>query len=171
MPKMTEAQRNSLNQQRLQKISPTIRNQVARCLATLEHYGHRPLIAREVYRTPQKQLELYRTGRSKANWGYHCATTPDGKPDSLAADIIDCEKGWNASREFWATLGYAAYHNGLGWGGLWIKETRVRQATADYVSQKQNAGQQVPDRLRFGWDAAHVETKRVTISEAARGLR
>lgn len=172
---MTEEKRKQLNADRLLKVDTSIRGKVASCLATLEHYGHRPVIAAEVWRDPKTQLAMFRRGVSKVTWGFHCATTPDGKPASLAADIVDAEKAWNATPAFWLTLGYASKAQGLGWGGWWGLPTNIRKGIDDAFAwvrteQLKPDGAKMP-RVKFGWDQAHVEVAGISIAEARRGKR
>lgn len=166
---MTEEQRKKLNGERLLKVDTSIRSKVASVLATLEHYGHRPLIAAEVWRDPALQLSMYRRGVSKVRWGFHCATR-DGKPASLAADIIDAEKGWSATPAFWLTLGYAANAQRLGWGGYWGLPASMRRALEETVRSPIDPTEK-GERVKFGWDVSHVETSAVTIAEARAGKR
>jgi hypothetical protein len=115
---MNDARRTKQNQDMLLKIDRSIRPAVAAVLKDLEKQGQRPLIDGGVWRSPAEQLEKFKHGFSKVRWGFHCATTKDGKPDSLAADIVDANKMWNASREFWLRLGASAVAHNLGWGGF-----------------------------------------------------
>jgi hypothetical protein len=166
---MTEETRKDQNARRLLLIDPSIRVEVARCLATLAHYGHRPLIHAEVWRPAWLQAKKKAQGFSSVSWGFHCATLPDGKPGSLAADIVDCEKFWEADRLFWLTLGYAARANKLGWGGLWGLKANARNKLVQATKFVPSAP--VLKGLSFGYDVAHVETARVSISQARAGKR
>lgn len=168
---MNEAQRTAQNLARLELVDSSIRTQVRHVLGTLEYYGFKPLISSEVFRTPAEQLRLYRLGRSKVKWGFHCATTPDGKPGSLAADIIDAYKGWDASYKFWLTLGYAAKAQGLNWGGYFGLNSRQHGLLASYLPGIKTGVFPDANNIRFGWDVAHIETARVTIAEAKAGKR
>lgn len=166
---MNEVDRQIANVSRLRKIDETIRPQVESILNTLEFYGFRPKIAREVWRNPAEQLEMYRRGVSRARWGFHCATR-NGQPASLAADIVDADKDWDAPLRFWVVLGYAARAQGLGWGGYWGLNKALR-AGLDRALDGVKTGAPIPRGLKIGWDAAHVETARVTIAEAKAGKR
>jgi hypothetical protein len=187
---MDSAKRKAHNEVQLAKIDKSIRRQVQSVLATLEFYGHSPIIHASVWRSEAEQLAMVRRGVSKAKWGPHCASVDaDGNPlargskakpypGSLAADIVCAEKGWGATREFWLTLGYAAKAQGLNWGGYWFT-SRVSPTQRDrfkkrlvelfeYIASKRP----IPDeKIFFGWDVAHVETARVTYAEAAQGNR
>jgi hypothetical protein len=164
--KQQEETRRQQNAQRLQKISPTIRPAVALVIADMEADGHRPLIHENVHRTIAEQLQMVRRGVSKTRYSYHNATTPDGRPDSLAADIVDADQLWNVERRFWMDLCRHALARGLRSGyffGLTLKE---KQALLGACERRDYGA-----KLRTGWDAAHVQTARVTIEQARQGLR
>jgi len=173
---MQETQRTSLNSERLLLVDLSIRNQVSGVLCDLESCGLRPLIASGVWRDPKEQYALYKKGVSKVTWGFHCATTPEGKPGSLAADIVDADRGWEVGNEFWLRLGNAARIHGLNWGGFFgLAEPQrivLRKAflTGDPVEYFKH--RDIPlAQVKRGWDPAHVETARVTIAQAKRGER
>jgi hypothetical protein len=163
---MNEERRKQQNNDMLLKIDKTIRPAVKAVLADLEKQGQRPLIDRGVWRSPAEQLEKFKHGFSKVKWGYHCATTKDGKPDSLAADIVDANKMWDASREFWLRLGASALKHDLGWGGYFGLPKAMKESLRAEVRHKN-----FNSPAKLGWDAAHVETSRVTIAEAKAGKR
>lgn len=164
---MDRTKRVSLNAERLTLVSPSIRQQVIGVLQDVEGAGFEPLIAKDVWRSPARQLELYRQGRSKAKWGFHCGTTPEGKPDSLAADIVDADFAWDAKQAFWLAVGRAAFERGLGWGGFWgLKPPQKAALEATIISPPA-----VPIKIALGWDVAHVEVAGISISEAKAGKR
>jgi len=161
-----EPTRKALNAERLLLVDTSIRPAVRAVLSDLETMKMRPLIASEVWRSPAVQLQKYREGTSKLTWGFHCATTPAGKPASLAADIVDANKAWGASQEFWLKLGSRAHARGLGWGGLWGLPANVRAGLVAALEQKNWKA-----HVKLGWDVAHVETARVTVTQAKAGKR
>ncbi len=163
---MTEERRKALNLQRLPLIDVSIRANVVAVLRDLETHGLKPLIHADVWRSPAKQEELQRAGTSKVKWGFHCATRPDGSPGSLAADIIDANKAWEATIEFWLKLGASALAQKLGWGGLWGLPVNLKDGLLEVIRRK--AWNEKP---KLGWDVAHIETARVTIAEARAGKR
>ena len=163
---MNEARRKQQNKDMLLRIDKTIRPAVAAVIADLERQGQRPLIDRGVWRSPAEQLEKFKHGFSKVKWGYRCATTKDGKPDSLAADIVDANKMWNASREFWLRLGASALKHKLGWGGYFGLPKAMKESLGAELARKK-----FDSPAKLGWDVAHVETTRVTIAEAKSGKR
>jgi hypothetical protein len=163
---MNDERRTKQNHEMLLKIDKSIRPAVAAVLADLEKQGQRPLIDAGVWRSPAEQLEKFNHGFSKVRWGFHCATTKDGKPDSLAADIVDANKMWNASHEFWLRLGASAIAHRLGWGGFFGLPKHMKDGLTAELKHKNF---HTPAKL--GWDTAHVETARVTIAEAKAGKR
>lgn len=162
---MNEAARKKANQERLRLIDETIRPNVRAVLRDLERQGLRPAIDADVWRSPEKQLELHKKGVTKVKWGFHCATR-DGKPGSLAADIVDAERAWNVDTEWWLRLGGSAVRRGLGWGGFFGVPAHLRRSLESALKRRD-----WDTALKIGWDPAHVETTRVTIAEARRGKR
>ena len=163
---MDETTRKRLNVERLRLIDPTIRQNVKAVLADLERKGLRPVIHSEVWRSPAEQLEKFKKGLSQVRWGFHCATTKTGKPDSLAADIVDANKAWNVNRDWWLHVGAAAQRRGLNWGGYFGLNKNLRGGLRDVLERKQFQA-----NPKIGWDPAHVETARVTIAQAKAGKR
>ncbi|HKS27092.1 MAG TPA: hypothetical protein VJS44_04705 [Pyrinomonadaceae bacterium] len=157
--RMNEEQRKAANKERLELIDKTIRGLVLRVIEELEEKGWRPLLAKDVWRSPQRQLELFQQGRSQVRWGFHCAKRSD-KPASLAADIVDADLQWSAVREFWIALGQAAKRYGLNWGGYFGLTKTQRTALSTYLDQPRGI------KMPFGWDVAHVETSALTLKEA-----
>jgi hypothetical protein len=150
----------------LLRIDKTIRPAVDAVVRDLERQGQRPLIDAGVWRSPADQLDKFKHGFSKVKWGYHCATTKDGKPDSLAADIVDANRMWNASREFWLRLGASALEHKLGWGGYFGLPKAMKESLRAELERRH-----FDSPAKLGWDVAHVETTRVTIAEAKAGKR
>jgi cell division septation protein DedD len=163
---MPDSQRQKLNAQRLLLISPSIRPRVAAVISEMEATGHRPLIDSNVWRSPQEQLRMVARGVSKARWGFHCATTPDGHPDSLAADIVDADLGWNAPRTYWIALGAAAKRAGLNWGG-YFGIYGAAHAALDQALLSHNPS----TKIALGWDPSHVEVAGITMTAARMGRR
>jgi hypothetical protein len=163
---MNEERRKKQNRDMVPKVDKTIRPAVAAVLPDLENQGQRRVIDVGVWRSPAEQLEKFKHGFSKVKYGYHCATTKDGKPDSLAADIVDANKFWNASREFWLRLGASALAHNLGRGGFFGLPKNMKDTLRAELKHKN-----FNSPAKLGWDAAHVETTRVTIAEAKAGKR
>lgn len=164
---MDEATRKRTNTERLLLIDQSIRRQIGEVIAKLEMQGERPLIAKDVYRRPERQLELLKRGVTKLAWGYHNATGPNGEAQSLAADIVDAELAWNAPRTFWLKLGRAALGSDLGWGGYFGLSAGQQSILGSAIENPATRLQ----KFALGWDPAHVETRRVKVSEAQAGER
>ena len=163
---MTEDERKRLNAERLKLIDTSIRSRVAHVITDMEAAGHKPFIHGDVWRSPQKQIELFKRGVTKVRWGFHCATTPQGKPGALAADVIDASKGWNAPATFWLALGAAAKKHGLHWGGYFGLTSTLKKALHDALGTSA-----ATSRMKLGWDVAHVEIAGVTVAQAKAGKR
>ena len=158
--------RDEKNAERLLLIDPSIRQAVHEVLNGMSRDGHLPVIAADVWRDPARQLELYNQGKSELKWGFHCACLPDGSPGSLAADIIDYERGWNVPLYWWAHIGYHAWQNNLGWGGYFGLTEEMRASLAQSI-QKQN----FEAVTKIGWDGAHCEVSGLSVSDARKGIR
>lgn len=78
-----------------------------------------PMHASEVYRTPDRQNDLYALGNSKAKAGQ------SPHQFGLAADLIHSVMGWNLDQRQWKLIGHVgkeiAVQKGLKleWGGDW----------------------------------------------------
>jgi hypothetical protein len=173
---MNPEKRTTLNQERIILVDESIRAKVQAIITNLESQHLDPIIAADVFRSPQKQLELFGRGVTKVKWGFHCATTKDGKPGSLAADIVHADKGWNVKPEFWLQLGKAAFDAGLHWGGFFglspnlTKILTIAFNYGDPVSYFKQQGVPI-ERVKLGWDPAHVEVKGLSIVDAKAGIR
>lgn len=162
---MTEEIRNRLNCERLLKVDVSIRKKIKAVLTDLEGHGLKPLIAAEVWRDPALQLKLFKQGRSKLRWGFHCATR-NGKPASLAADIVDAAKGWNASKEFWLKLAASARAHELQSGVYWGLPQSMRAAIEWAIIHREWKA-----NIKIGWDPAHVQVSGLSVRDAMRGAR
>lgn len=158
---MDEQRRIATNLARLELLDSSIRELVGNALRIVEACGYRPVIDKNVWRTPAEQLALYRAGRTRLRWGYHCATR-DGKPASLAADIICADRGWNVPMSFWLAVGHAARVVGLEWGGLWGLPPGVRRQLWERVREWPCS----TEGIKLGWDPAHVQTAHLTVAQA-----
>lgn len=165
---VAEAERTRLNGLRLRLVATSLRPRIMDLLHRLETRGYHPLIAEDVWRSPERQRQLHREGRSKMAWSFHCATNPDGTPGSLAVDIVDAGLGWGAGRAFWIALGAAARTEGLNWGGTFgLNAEPALKARLDQALRELDAD----PSIKLGWDPAHVEAKDLSLSEAWAGAR
>lgn len=114
---MTNDARKAVNAKRMSELHPTLARKVAAILRDLEGHGLAPMVATG-WRSPKDQAAAKKAGNSTVAWGFHCAMK-GGKPYSLAADVVDASKGWEASAKFWNALGSSAHAHGLVWGGDW----------------------------------------------------
>jgi hypothetical protein len=94
----------------LMSLVPYVRDRVINIILELRAAGHQPYCI-EGLRSRERQVQLKRDGFTKTLQSLHLK----GK----AADIVDADLFWGASRAFWAALGSACRHNGLLWGGAW----------------------------------------------------
>jgi hypothetical protein len=161
-----EVVRRESNTARIGKMNPYMRPKVKAVLSDLEAHGYRPLIDSGVYRTPAEQREKVRKGYSKTLYSFHNATTLDGKPDSLAADITDARWGWDSGAAYWLKLAKSAEAHDLETGIRWGLKAEQR-AKIDRVL----AARDWQYRGSLGWDTAHVQPKGLSVSQAKRGIR
>lgn len=81
-----------------------------------------PMFAAEMYRTPQRQDDMFALGlsRAKAGKGAH--------PYGCALDIVHSTEGWNIPKEAWLLIGHVGKELiqkkglalvSLAWGGDW----------------------------------------------------
>lgn len=162
----TEAQRQVNNKSRLNKISPSIRNQIVAILDELQRAGYYPQIDAQVWRSAAQQAKLKAEGKSTVSYSFHNVSTSSGDPDSLAADIVDVRWQWNAPKHYWLRLAAAAERQGLTTGIYWglsqSKRNAIRKAIKD---------QNWSANIELGWDTAHVEPANFSLSKARAGER
>lgn len=115
---MTEQARNSRNVGMLADLHPWFRRKVAAILRDLEGHGWRPRI-QVAWRSPAEQRRLKREGYSRVAWGFHNATSASGRPESLAADIVNDTDPYHEPAQFYAHLESSANAHGLMTGRRW----------------------------------------------------
>ncbi len=123
-------------EKKLASMNAKLRPKVEHILKALTDAGFQPKIFFG-WRSVQVQLEIYKKGNSKVKFSFHNAQTPEGIPNSYAADIVDKRWGWDAPAEkngFWKALGKAAKAEDLVWGGNWKTLRDVA-----HVQNKQNS--------------------------------
>ena len=162
---MTEEQRKERNAQRLTECNPIFRKKLAAILADLEGHGWRPRI-QEAWRSPARQRQLLADGFTKVGWGMHNAATEDGKPDSLAADILDDDQPNQESTCFLLMLAASAKAHGcvtgIDWGLAQEDRDTIRSAIAS---------RDFDAKIEVGWDPCHVQIGEITVQEARNGAR
>lgn len=162
---MLEVARQRRNGDRLHECHPVFRAQLKRVLHDLEADGYRPRI-QDAYRSPERQAEAYAAGRTHVRWGFHNATSADGHPEALAADVLDDDAPLAPGRRYLLALAMAADRYGLQTGITWGLAPRLRVAVETAVAQRQ-----VDAEVKIGWDPCHVEVRGVTVQQAKHGDR
>jgi hypothetical protein len=162
---MLEKDRLARNKLMLEQMYPTFRTRVEAVLKELESFGYRPRI-QEAWRSPQAQMDAFRSGHSRLIYGFHNATAPDGTKEALAADIYDDNNMSSLKVPFVLHLLAAAENNDLTTGVYWdLSPTRVA-AIHDAIAKKNWAA-----KVHVGYDPLHVEVTGITPKEAQEGKR
>ena len=115
---MKEADRINRNQTRLLELYPAFRTRLKKAITALEAQGIRPRI-QDGWRSPEDQRKAYDSGNSKLLFGFHNVTSADGKPESLAVDMLDDDAPLNVGRPYLLQLAAAAEKAGLTTGIRW----------------------------------------------------
>lgn len=162
---MNEESRRARNAQRLAELHSTYAGRIGRLISQLEAAGYRPRI-QDAWRSPESQLAAFEAGTSKLTFGFHNLTTADGRPDSLAVDLLDDDSPLASRTAYLLQLAAAARtvqcQTGIGWG----LPQRLRDAVQEAIaSGNWNAA------VKVGWDPTHVEPADVTLAEARAGKR
>lgn len=108
------------NAAKLAELHPAFRPLVVILLDELRQLTWQPKIV-YAYRSPQEQMILFQSGRSRVKFSFHNAAYPDGRPAALAVDVIDRRYAWTGepAPRFFENLGTIARALGLVWGGDW----------------------------------------------------
>jgi hypothetical protein len=162
---MNESDRILYNKNKLQELYPYFRVRIEAVIKEMEQAGYRPRI-QTAWRSPADQLDAYRNGASKVQYGFHNVTSPTGVKESLAADIWDDDRLEKVKVDFMLHLAAAAESQGLTTGIRWdlADEDSV---LIDIAIQNKNWDAKV----RVGWDPLHVEPTGITLQEARDGRR
>ena len=162
---MNEAERKLYNQNKLQEMYPFFRARIEAVLREMELAGYRPRV-QTAWRSPADQLDAYRRGTSRLQYGFHNVTDPNGGKESLAADIWDDDRLDKVNVDFMLRLAAAAEANGLITGIRWdLKDEDA--VLIDIALQNKNWNA----RVRVGWDPLHVEVTGMRPQEAREGRR
>ena len=96
----------------------------------------------------------------------HNAATEDGKPDSLAADILDDDQPNHESIKFLLMLAASAKAHGcitgIAWGLTQEDRDTIRSAIASLDFEAKS---------EVGWDPCHVQIGGISVQEARNGAR
>jgi len=162
---MNEAERKLYNQNKLQELYPFFRARIEAVLREMELAGYRPRV-QTAWRSPADQLDAYRRGTSRLQYGFHNVTTSTGERESLAADIWDDDRLDKVNVDFMLRLAAAAEANGLITGIRWDLKDED-SVLIDIALQNKNWNA----RVRVGWDPLHVEVTGMRPQEAREGRR
>lgn len=171
---MTDAARTQQNRDKIaSELNPEFGRRIALIIAELEGLGFRPRI-QDAWRSPALQLAAFQSGHSKVRWGFHNATTLDGKPDSLAVDLLSedypvpgHQHDWPQTfRDYLFAVARAAQRQNLETGITWVVEPEQRAAIHACIDDptKTYAGE-------LGWDPTHIEPATITTAAARAGRR
>ena len=163
---MDDNERHQRNAERAMELNPVFAKHVAAVFRDMESEGFRPRI-NDAWRDPKVQLEKFRKGLSHVRWGFHCAVTPEGKPDAMAADTIDEDSPLAPRLRYEIALLWAARRNGLTTGLLFGLPEVYKRQLIEAASQKKF------DFVtkRVGWDGGHLEPLFITVAQARAGIR
>src|SRR5690349_3402199 len=112
---MKEQARIERNKQRLGECFPAFAKRVAGVIKDMEKLGFRPRI-QDAHRTIKDQLKAFNNGFSDVKFGFHNVTGKNGKPESLAVDLIDDDHPLTSPRKYVISLANVAQKNGLNSG-------------------------------------------------------
>lgn len=170
---MKEPDRLAQNAAKLLECNPFFRVKLARTIERLETEAnpltsklYRPRI-QQAARTPAEQKTLKAGGTSKLSWGYHNATTPEGLPDSLAADVLDDDNPIEPPVCYKLRLGTIAREEGLSTGVDWMPKELKPSVWKLMAAGATSA----PEGQKWGWDPNHVEWVGISVLSAKRGVR
>jgi hypothetical protein len=162
---MLEADRIAYNKNRLQELYPAFRSRIEEVLKEMEKAGYRPRV-QVAWRSVADQLEAYRRGTTRVQFGFHNISGANDGKESLAADIWDDDRLEQVKVDFMLHLAAAAAAQGLATGIRWDL------AEADQKLIDLAVKHQIWDaKLRVGWDPLHTEPLGITIQEAKDGRR
>lgn len=162
---MLESDRILNNKNKLQELYPPLRMRIDAVLKEMEKAGYRPRL-QTAWRSMADQLEAYKRGTTRVQFGFHNITGANGVKEALAADIWDDDRLEQVKVDFMLHLAAAAEAQGL--------RTGIRWDLADEDQKLINLAvkHQVWDaKLRVGWDPLHTEPVGITIQEAKDGKR
>jgi hypothetical protein len=162
---LTEAERKARNEELLRECYPTFAAKVAAVIADLEGHGLRPRI-QDAYRSPEDQLKAYLSGASHVKFGFHNITGKGGKPEALAADILDDDRPLNAPPWFYLMLAASAESHGLITGIRWGLPAAMRRRIDDVIARRDWEA-----HVKMGWDPSHVQVAGLSILAAKLGVR
>ena len=162
---MNEADRKQRNQQRLTECFPKFAQRVAAVIKDMEALGFRPRI-QDGHRTIADQLIAFNNGFSKTKFGFHNITGANGKPESLAVDLLDDDKPLSPSRKYIILLAGVAQKHGLHSGIFFSLPASLRQGLSKAIEE-----QNFSPAIKIGFDPTHIEATGLSVAEAKAGKR
>lgn len=162
---MNETQRQDRNERMLAECWKSFAFAMRHVIGAMEGDGWRPRI-QSAYRSPADQKAAYLAGNSKLLFGFHNITGPNGKPESLAVDVLDDGHPLDPSRAYLISLAHFCDHyrlsTGIGWG---LPRTMREEVKVALVAKD------VAYKGKIGWDPTHCEPMDMTVAEARAGKR
>lgn len=162
---MNETARKQRNQQRLTECFPKFAQRVEAVINDLEAQGFRPRI-QDAHRSIEDQLKAFKNGFSKVKFGFHNVTGANGKPESLAVDLLDDDKPLSPSRRYIILLAEAAQAHGLHPGSFFGLPAPLRKGLTKAI-QDHN----FDSNVKIGFDPTHIEASGISIAQARAGER
>lgn len=163
---MTDAERHERNEKLLGQCHPGFARPLRATLLDVESVSRRPRID-NAWRSPAEQLAKYKANLSHIRYGFHCATGPTGKPESLAVDLVDEDHPLDPPLSFALVLLWAARRHGLTTGLLFGLPANLQRPLIAAADER---------RFSFvtkviGWDRMHVEITSLTVAQVKGGMR
>ena len=131
----------------------------------MEDQGFRPRI-QDAHRTIEDQLKAFNGGFSKVKFGFHNVTGANGKPEALAADLLDDNRPLNPSREYLIRLAATAQAHGLQTGIFFGLPQVLRKGLSQAIEDLNFSS-----AVKIGFDPTHIEVTGISITEAKAGKR
>lgn len=124
------------------------------------------VLKKDAWRSPEDQRIAFETGHSKLLFGFHNATSIDGKPEALAVDLLDDDAPLSVGKSYILKLAFAAEAEGLFTGVRFgVPAKMAKSIDAAIAAQDWDAN------VKVGWDPLHVEPTGITVAQARSGLR
>ena len=169
---MQEEARKQRNTQRMKECFPAFAARLVNVIKDMETAGFRPRI-QDAHRSIADQLKAFESGNSTVTFGFHNVTGKDGRPESLAVDLIDDDHPLSSGRKYVITLAAIAQRHGLHSGIFFFsgKLPAARRTALKADLQKAIDAGNVDPKVKIGFDPTHIEATGVTIAAAKAGKR
>jgi len=165
---MKEEARITRNATRLRECNPVFAVRASKIIGRMESLGFRPRI-QEAYRSQSDQLAAVRRGSSRVKEGFHNLTSPEGKPDSCAVDVLDDNAPNNPGLQYMLALAWCAKQEKCSTGIDWGCTAHVNRLIAKAI-EEQRFDFKIDMHL-IGWDPCHVQPADLEREDALRGRR